>query len=146
MTSLSEELLNAWLQLSKTIINNKIVSDMPYNESLICNILYRSQLQTPEKRLTATDLCNETQMLKSQMNRTLNQMEEKGIILRERSDRDKRQVFITLDMENAASYRQQHEKILRITDAVIEQTGKEKAMEIIDLFNAIANIAEGILK
>lgn len=146
MTSLSEELLNAWLQLSKTIINNKIVSDMPYNESLICNILYRSQLQTPEKRLTATDLCNETQMLKSQMNRTLNQMEEKGIILRERSDRDKRQVFITLDMENAASYRQQHEKILRITDAVIEQTGKEKAMEIIDLFNTIANIAEGILK
>lgn len=146
MTSLSEELLNAWLQLSKTIINNKIVSDLPYNESLICNILYRSQLQTPEKRLTATDLCNETKMLKSQMNRTLNQMEEKGIILRERSDRDKRQVFITLNMENAAPYKRQHEKILQITDAVIEQTGEQKAMEIIDLFKTISDIAEGILK
>ncbi|MDO4331542.1 MAG: MarR family transcriptional regulator [Eubacteriales bacterium] len=146
MTALNEELLGAWLQLSTTIINNKVVSDMPYNESLICNILYRNQLQNPQQKLTATDLCNETKMLKSQMNRTLNQMEEKKLIIRERSDRDKRQVFVTLDMDNAASYQQQHEKILQLADAIIEKTGQEKALEIISLFKSISSIAEGIIK
>lgn len=146
MTALNEELLSAWLRLSTTIVNNKVVSDMPYNESLICNILYRNQLHHPEQRLTATDLCNETKMLKSQMNRTLNQMEEKRLILRERSDRDKRQVFVTLDMDNASSYQQQHEKILQIADAIIEKTGNEKALEIISLFETISDIAEGIIQ
>lgn len=146
MAVLNEELLDAWLELSTTIINSRIVSEMPYKESLICNILYRNQLHNPDRKLTATDLCQETRMLKSQMNRTLNSMEKKKLILRERSMLDKREVFVALDMTNAAVYERQHEKILRIVDAVIEQTGAQKAEEIIRLFRMISNLAEGIIQ
>lgn len=145
MTSLNEQLLDAWLSLSTTVINDRVVSEMPYNESLICNILYRNQLQNPEKRLTATDLCNETKMLKSQMNRTLNNMEAKGFISRERSAEDKRQVFVTFHFDQADAYRKQHEKILKMADAIIEKLGVEKTCEVIELFKAISDTAGEII-
>ena len=102
--NINEELLGAWLKLSVAINNEKVVSDMPYNEALICNILYRNQIHDPLKKLTATDLCNATKMQKSQMNRTLNNMEEKSLIVRERSELDKRQVFVSLNMEQNEIY------------------------------------------
>ena len=67
MKALNERLLEVWLELSMAINNERVVSDVPFNESLICNILYRAQMQDPDNRLTATDLCNATKMLKSQM-------------------------------------------------------------------------------
>lgn len=86
---MNEELLEAWLRLSTILCNDRIVSEMPYNEALICNILYRRQRQDKKGTTTATDLCRQTKMLKSQMNRTLQSMEDKKIITRRRSDTDK---------------------------------------------------------
>lgn len=146
MTALNEQLLDAWLSLSTAIINDRMVSEMPYNESLICNLLYRNQLQSPGKRLTATDLCNETQMLKSQMNRTLNSLEQQGIISRERSAQDKRQVFVTFHYDRAAAYQKQHTKILQMADAIIEKLGIEKTQEMIGLLETISDTANELLK
>lgn len=145
MTSLNEQLLDAWLSLSTTVINDRVVSEMPYNESLICNILYRNQLEDPARKLTATDLCSETRMLKSQMNRTLNSMEKKGFISRERSGQDKRQVLVTFHFDQADAYRTQHEKILKMADAIIGKLGVEKTYEVIDLFRAITRTADEVL-
>lgn len=145
MADLNERLLDAWLALSTTIINDKVVSEMPYNESLICNILYKNQLLSPDKKLTATDLCSETKMLKSQMNRTLNSMEAQGLISRERSASDKRQVFVTFRPEHAAAYQKQHENILRLADAVIEKLGTQKTEETIALFHTISGTVGEII-
>ena len=60
MENLSESLLQVWLQLSTSVINNRIVSALPYRESLVCNMLYMNALQTPDRLLTATDLCEMT--------------------------------------------------------------------------------------
>lgn len=138
MKFLNEALLDAWLALSIAVNNEKMVSEMPYNEALICNILYRNQRQDKEQLLTATDLCRQTKMLKSQMNRTLQCMEEKDLITRSRSSSDKRRVFITLNTENRL-YQDQHQKILNIADTLIDKLGSEKAMEIADLFTMIAD-------
>ena len=94
MLNTNEALLGAWLRLSTSINNSRLVTDMPYNESLICNVLYRNDLSRPGTKLTATELCAETKILKSQMNRILEQMEEKHLIFRERSPKDKRKVYI----------------------------------------------------
>lgn len=146
MNPLNEQLLDAWLSLSTTIINDRVVSEMPYNESLICNILYRNQRRCPDKKLTATDLCNETKMLKSQMNRTLNSMEKKGIISRERSTQDKRQIFVTFRLEQADAYRKQHGQILQMADAIIASLGAEKTQEVIALFETICKTANEIVR
>ena len=145
MKDLNEQLLSAWLQLTTCINNERVVSDLPFNESLVCNILYQQQMQTPEQKLTATDLCQATKMLKSQMNRTLNNLEEKGLISRERCSQDKRLVYVTLNIEHDSVYELQHEKILKLVDAIIERLGAENAKQTIFLMNQIANIANELV-
>ena len=146
MQNINEKILSAWLKLSTVICNEKIVSELPYNESLICGILHQNATENPEKKITATELCEETNIQKSQMNRILNTLEEKGLIFRKRSEKDKRQVYVSMNMENAEVYERQHKNILRVVDEIIEKVGKEKAEEIIQLFTLISNKAKEVMK
>ena len=145
MQNINEKVLSAWLKLSTTICNERIVSELPFNESLICGILHRNAMEDPEKKITATELCERTNIQKSQMNRTLNSMEEKGLIFRKRSEKDKRQVFVSMNMENAKVYEQQHQNVLRFVDTLLEKVGKEKAEEIVQLFTLISNKAKEVM-
>ena len=115
---------------------------MPYNESLICNILYRNQKLNPEKKLTATELCNETKILKSQMNRTLNLMEKKNLIVRQRSDKDRRNIFISMNPQHAELYVVQHEKILELVDSIIDDLGTEPTRQLIGLLSQVSTFAK----
>ena len=146
MQNINEKILNAWLKLTTSICNERIVSELPYNESLICGILHRNAKENPEKTITATDLCEKTNIQKSQMNRILNAMEEKGLIFRKRSQKDKRQVFVSINMEKADVYERQHKNILRVVDEIVEKVGKEKADEIVQLFTLISNKAKEVIE
>lgn len=145
MENLNEELLSAWLRLSTVIINNRVVSDLSYNESLVCNLLCKAQKQHPQNQLTATDLCIQTNMLKSHMNRTLNQLEEKGLIIRKRSSQDKRQIWIQFNMDSADLYLKQHEQILLLLDTITETIGPERTKETIRSLNQISDITDRLL-
>ena len=140
-TEITENLLTAWLRLSTSINNPRIVSDLTYNESLICNLLYNNLQANPDKRITATDLCNQTKMLKSQMNRTLNSLEEKKLITKERSELDKRLIYISMNLKQAIAYKKQHDKILELINIIIDNLGKDNTNKAIEIFNAISDIA-----
>ena len=146
MLNTNEALLGAWLRLSTSINNSRLVTDMPYNESLICNVLYRTELTQPDKRITATELCAETKILKSQMNRILEQMEEKHLIFRERSPKDKRKIYIRLNHDPDSAYFKQHEKILSIMDSVIERLGEGKSRIVIRTLNDISDVADELFQ
>lgn len=143
MNNLNEQLLTAWLRLTTRIVNSRIVPDMTYNESLVCNILYNRHLEggTP---LTATHLCAMTGMLKSQMNRTLGSLEERQLILRERSTQDKRQVYVSMNVENCAEYIAQHGKILSVVGEMVERIGADRAQQAIELFTLISDNADSL--
>lgn len=141
---LSEALLSSWLKLSTSINRSKIVSVLSYNESLICSVLARHMASGQKKPLTATDLCRETKMLKSQMNRTLNQLEEKLLIRRERSTSDKRQVHILLNPEQANTFQKQHQEILASVERIVNELGEKEAAQAAILFDKISTLADGI--
>lgn len=141
----NEQLLSAWLRLTTTISNERIVSKMSFNESLVCHILYRHEQQNPKHLLTATDLCEKTKMVKSLMNRTLNSMEAKGMIQRIRSLQDKRHVFIQLNMQAMDLYLIQHAQVLELIDKIVAKFGKEKAREIYEIFETISDIAQEVI-
>ncbi len=145
MSNLNERLLRAWLNMSTSVVNDRLVTELSFNEALICNILFREQLIDGDRRITATDLCEKTKMLKSQMNRTLNQLEARGIIQRERSTEDKRQIFVTMNPERAGLYYQLHTRILGIVDNIITQVGTEKAEIATSVFNEMAAAADKLL-
>lgn len=144
MENQNEKLLDAWLLLSTAINNPKIVSDMPYNEAHICNLLCSGHRHPSQAGMTATELCRQTKMLKSQMNRTLQSMEQKQLITRVRSDTDRRQVFVRLN-PNALIYKEQHAKILTLIDRITAKIGPEKSRQALELFTLIADTAEEVI-
>lgn len=122
---LSEELLDGWLSLSMSIWNERLVSAMTYNESMVCNLLYK-QYRGEGRLLTATDLCGRLHIRKSQMNVILNNLEKRGMILRSRSSEDKRNVYIQLTGEGRRVYKEAHKEILNLPRELIDRLGEEK--------------------
>lgn len=138
MRKINEEILEAWLNLTSTINNEKVVSKLSFNETLIYRYLYQNQ----DKDITATELCNVLDMLKSQMNRTLISMEEKQLIIRQRSSIDKRQIYVILNKEQMSVYEKEHERILQIIDRLIDKVGDDNAQKTLQLFKLITHIAK----
>lgn len=145
-SDLSEVLLSAWLHVSTSVNNSRIVSKLSYNESLVCNLLYRNHRDEIEAPMTATQLCQKTKMLKSQMNRTLNQLEERGMIRRERSSSDKRVVHIRLNSDALKDYEKQHESIIAILNKIIAELGMEQTKETISILEKICDIADQLFE
>ncbi len=141
---LNERLLDSWLRLSTTIMNPRVVSSMSYNESLVCNVLYRQHCNGGPQ-LTATDLCNETKILKSQMNRILTSLEDREIIKKTRSSSDKRLIYLTLNEDNLDVYLEQHARILELLDNIMKRLGTEKTVQVIEMFDEISTIADSML-
>ena len=78
MQEVKERLLTSWLMMITAVDSERIPTQLPYNEAVVCNLLYTNK----DKEITATDLCTMTKIMKSQMNRILTNLEEKGLIER----------------------------------------------------------------
>ncbi len=134
---MSEALLEGWLAMSLAISNERLVKAMTYNESMVCGFLYRQRKEGGEP-LTATELCEHLSMKKSQMNLILNRLESQGLIKRERSSQDKRQVYLFLTDQGVPFYEKAHSEILRLPRGVIERMGQEKAGRFTELMKEAA--------
>lgn len=142
---LSEELLEGWLRMSMTIWNERLVSVMTYNESMVCNLLYK-QYKAQSTPLTATYLCDKLQIRKPQMNVILNRLEKDGMITRSRSQVDKRIIEIVLTEKGIPIYEQAHMEILRLPLAIIERMGEEKAGSLAVLMHEVADCFGDVMK
>lgn len=139
--NINEKVLDVWLQLIMTINSEKLVTDMPFNEAMICNILFKY----PEAKCTATMLCEKMQMQKSQMNRTLNSMEQKGMIERVRSDVDKRVVYLKLTDKSGKEYDKLHRNVLAIVDKIISKLDDSQVQDVIKSFTLVIDAAKEIV-
>ena len=145
MNQLYEKLLSSWVRLSTAVVNNRVVTNMSYNESLVCHVLYENTLSEKPKELTATDLCEKTHILKSQMNRILTSLENKNIITRIRSLKDKRQINIALNMDHAGLFKTQHEHIIKLIETIVDRIGLDTTKDAIRIFDIISDTADDLL-
>ncbi len=145
-TLMGEQLIKAWLNLSSTVWNRRVVSSMTFNEVFVCSLLKRQMDTDPSTRLTATDLCEKTGLYKSQMNKVLNTLEENSLIRRVRSQKDKRFVYIELSDEGINQYLEEHEKIMSVMDRLIDAVGKDVVNETTTSVNIVADELKKIIK
>lgn len=138
-----DKLLDAWLSLTSTLWNTRIVQSMTYNEAHVMGILLRRS--TPQNPLTATDLIKRTHLLKSQMNKILSTLEGKGFILRLRSKSDRRMTHILLTDEGRAAYLAEHANIEELLTKLIDQLGTERAMRIASDLSDVTDLLTDIL-
>ena len=67
------------------------------------------------------------------------------MIIRKRSNEDKRQILIQLNDENLSVYEKEHQRILDFVDRLIAQLGDTDANEAIRLMNTMAEKAKSII-
>lgn len=137
--NLGEDLLRAWLELTATIWTRDLVSGLTFNEAVVCNLISHQMEQTPEAPVTATYLCEKTNMRKSQMNQVLTSLEAQGYLCRTRSESDRRRVALVLTDEGKKAYDASHEKASRLLQAVVERLGPEAACQLKD-YMILANV------
>ena len=135
MTKTDENVLDAWVRMLMAVNSEKRICGMTFNEAVICHLLYCN----PEHAMTASQLCQHTNMQKSLMNRTLTCMEEKHLIERTKSDTDRRKILITLNMDD--SFSSMHEDVLGFVDNILAQLNPTEVQEAVHIFNRVAEIA-----
>ena len=139
-----DRLLSAWLSLTSTLWNKRLVSDLTYNEAHVLGILLRKK-GSPIP-CTATMLIQYTRLLKSQMNKLLTTLENKGYITRTRSSEDKRVIFIALTESGEAAYLAEHAHVEAIVSQLIAQIGEDKAQALTQGINETVAALENILE
>lgn len=143
---LEEELLSVWLRLTSVIDNQRLAAarsipeggaPLPFNEAMVCGLL--AQAQARGRCLTASDLCRQTRILKSQMNAILRSLEQKGALSRRRSDRDRRQIELRLLPAGMARYQEGHQRVRTLAGRLISEMGEEKIRVLLPLLRQAAD-------
>ena len=88
MEQLNESLLSAWLRLSSTIDNQRLVKGMSFNEALVCNLLVHARRQG--RTLTARDLCRMRSMKTGIVSVAIEQLTSNGFLERRTDSADRR--------------------------------------------------------
>ena len=144
MELLNENLLDAWLEVTALINNERLVRSLSFNEALICNRLWlRAAEGRPEP--SQTELCRETGIHKSLMNRTLNALEEKGLVERVRLEHDKRTARLRLVEENSSLFLEEHRHSLEVVERLVRQMGREQAEQALETLRSISAAAKAVL-
>jgi len=142
MENLNEKVLSAWLTMSSVVNNERLVSSIPFNEAHVCNLLYRQRIEQPGTYLTATELCAQTRMLKSQMNKVLVSLENQNMIERFPAQDDKRKAYIRLVEENLPKFEAVHSRSIALVDRAIERLGEQESEHLAELFLRVANFVD----
>ena len=143
MAKIGEDLLAAWLNLSSTLWNTRIVSSMTYNEAHVLGILMRHSEDSDP--MTATDLIRRTRLLKSQMNKILTTLEKQNYISRIRANADKRLIHIRLTEQGKDAYLEQHKGVEAILNQLIERIGAERALSIAHELSVVTEILDELV-
>lgn len=147
---MEEELLSVWLRLTSVIDNQRLAAAhsgagrpaLPFNEAVVCGLLFRGQ--EAGESLTASALCKQTRILKSQMNVILHSLEDKHAISRKQSSSDRRQVELRLLPEGEALYQESHQHVRRLVSRLIQEMGTEKIETLLPLLRQAAEIFDEI--
>ena len=138
-----DRLLDAWLNLTSTLWNTRLVSSMTFNEAHVLGLLLRHR--DDPAPMTATALIARTHLLKSQMNKVLTMLEGKGFIARARAQSDRRLVLIRLTPEGEAAYRSEHADIEALLSSLIARIGEAQALNLAAEINGLTDALSDIL-
>lgn len=99
-----------------------------------------AQKNIPDGNITATDIVNQTSMLKPQVNKILDSLESRKLIKRQRSDKDKRYVFISLTPYGRRQYLHEHKNIIDLIEQLISSLGENNTRKLISNLDSTAVI------
>ncbi len=139
---LEENVIASWVRLTGLLKNTRLTKGMIYNEAVVMMIVNRKYEEDGVGTVSFKDIVAETGMLKSLVNRTIDSLVRKGMLIRSDGELDRRTTFVKPVPENLSTYLAVHERTLSIVKRIIETIGKEDAQAFVRLADKImaANI------
>ena len=136
--NLQNNLILSWVKLSGIIKNNRITTGLKYNEAIVMLILYSSYLKDGVGLVSVQDIIKETGMLKSLVNRTLGNLEQKGLIEYSIGTSDRRTRMVKCVKEQLDVFLSVHNSSLGVSQSIIDIIGEQDAATFINIVDKLA--------
>lgn len=133
---LEEEMLRSYINMSANIKENRLLSDLSFNEIMVMNLIV-------EEEMSFKELQNRLNILKSQLNRIINDLKNKSLIETYIPLDDKRKLMIKKG-SNIALYFKEHEKMLKLMSLVKKELGENYFKKLIELLNKTTSVIKGV--
>ncbi|MBS1476702.1 MAG: MarR family transcriptional regulator [Acholeplasmatales bacterium] len=133
---LEEELLRAYINMSVNIKENRLLSDLSFNEIMVMNLIV-------EEERSFKELEERLNILKSQLNRIINDLKSKGLVETYIPLNDKRKLIIKKG-HNIELYNTEHERMLKLMSLVKNRLGEADFKKLIELLNETTNVIKGV--
>ena len=130
------ELLDAWMNMTANLKVNRLLHDMSLNEMFICSYIYRFN------KASFKQLIEKTNLLKSQMNRQINDLIAKGFIVKDADKNDKRKIVLEMTEKGKEVYLKEHEKVVSLISRVSNELGKKKTASLAKLMKEAVGVLE----
>ncbi len=134
---LEENVIAAWVRLTGLLKNTRLTKGMIYNEAIVMMIVNRKYEEDGVGSVSFKDIVTETGMLKSLVNRTIDSLVRKGMLVRSDGELDRRTTFVRPVPENLSTYLAVHERTLDIVKRIIALIGKKDAETFVRLADKI---------
>lgn len=142
--ALDEQVLSAWIRLNSVLKDSRMTKDLTYNEAIVMNLVYRRYVQDPHALVSVKAITHETNMLKSQVNRTITALCDQGFLTKQRDSEDGRNLFVAPVAEKLPEFLAVHAHSLAMVQAVIEAIGEEDARTFVSISERVAQAEQQI--
>ena len=131
-------LLQAWVRLSGILKNSRFTKELPYNEAIVMLHLYERWMQDGCGYFAVKELIQKTGMLKSLVNRTINALEQKGMLQRCQREGDQRIVYVRCVQEKLDVFLRVHDSSMEIAGKIESIIGPEDTAAFIRIVDKIS--------
>ena len=128
-------LIRAWVSLSSMLKNSRFTKELSYNEAIVMLLLY----EAGEEPVSLKEITTSTHMLKSQVNRTVNALEAKGLLERCDGEGDRRVAYVRLRKEKIELFLQVHASTMAIARQISDIIGPEDTANFIRIADKLAD-------
>jgi hypothetical protein len=122
--------------MSVNIKENRLLSDLSFNEIMVMNLIV-------EEERSFKELEERLNILKSQLNRIINDLKAKGLVETYIPLNDKRKLIIKKG-NNIELYNTEHERMLKLMSLVKNKLGEVDFKKLIELLNETTNVIKGV--
>lgn len=134
---LQEDVIASWVRLTGILKNTRLTQGMIYNEAIVLLIVNRRYEEDGVGLVSFKEIVNETHMLKSLVNRTIESLVRKGLLERSDGEQDRRTTYVKPIPENFTEYHALHKRTLAMVEELIGIIGTEDAEAFVRLTNKI---------
>lgn len=135
---LEERLLSAWIGIHGILKASRITEGLTYNEAVIMKLVYDQYKKDGVGRTAVSRIVEETHMLKSLVNRTINSLCTKGYLCRERDPKDARRLAVCPSLDRLPDFLTVHRQSLKLAQTIIDLIGPEDAARFVRMYEKLS--------